>query len=169
MTARERILSACFGLVLPGIVATGMPAVAADANGQADENAKTTAAVIAVDDHWMEAEMSGDTAWLDAMLLPEYRSISADGKPADKQKILAGAARNRGSDKMRKQVDAWLKAHPTRKSVVMQGDVATTLKLLHRHVIRRFRLSRWRLARDLFPAQQDCQIATQRVLRGFRP
>lgn len=26
MTARERILSACFGLVLPGIVAIGMPA-----------------------------------------------------------------------------------------------------------------------------------------------
>lgn len=124
MTARERILSACLGLVLPGIVAIGTPAVAADANAQASENAKTAAAVIAVDDHWLQAEVSGDTAWLDAMLLPEYRSISSDGKPADKQKILAGAARNRGSDKMRKQVDAWLKTHPTKTSVVMQGDVA---------------------------------------------
>lgn len=124
MNAREHFLSACLGLALPAITAMGPPATAAGAGAEANEPARTATAVIAVDDHWLQAEESGDTAWLDAMLLPEYRSISADGKPADKQKILAGAARNRGSDKMRKQVDAWLKTHPTRKSVVMQGDVA---------------------------------------------
>lgn len=124
MTVRELALSACLGFALPGIVAISMPASAVAPAAPENETAKTAAAVIAVDDHWLEAEENGDTAWLDAMLLPDYRSISADGNPADKQRILAGATRNRGSDKMRKEVDAWLKAHPTRKSVVMQGDFA---------------------------------------------
>ena len=103
----------------------GVPvAVSAAAAPQVDETARTDTAVIAVDDHWMQAELSGDTAWLDAMLMPDYRTISADGKAGDKAAILRAVEKNRGSDKMRKQVDAWLKAHPTRKSVVMHGDVA---------------------------------------------
>lgn len=58
------------------------------------------------------------------MLLPEYRSVSADGKVLDKKTLLAHAAKNRGSDTMQKYVEAWRKTHPTRKSVVMRGDVA---------------------------------------------
>lgn len=124
MPPRERFLATCLGLALPGILALGTPALAANATTQTDEAARTAAAVIAIDHHWMEAEMSGDTTWLDAMLLPGYRTVGADGKVGDKAAILKSAAKNRGSDKMRKEVDAWLKAHPTRKSVVMQDDVA---------------------------------------------
>ena len=102
----------------------GASAMARAANAPADEAARTDSAVIAVDDHWLEAEESGDTAWLDAMLMPDYRSISVEGKVLDKPRLLANAQKNRGSDAMRKKVDAWIKTHPTRKSVVMHGDVA---------------------------------------------
>lgn len=89
-----------------------------------DETAHTKTAVEAVDAHWMQAEISGDTAWLDAMLLPGYRSISADGSVLTKAVLLKHAAKNRGSDAMRKKVDAWRKAHPSEQSVVMHGNVA---------------------------------------------
>lgn len=112
----------CIGLGLMTALAFSSAAIAADA--QSDPTARTSAAVIAVDDHWTQAEVHGDTAWLDAMLLPEYRSISADGKVLDKKTLLAHATENRTSDKMAKRVAAWLRAHPTRKSVVMRGDVA---------------------------------------------
>ena len=102
----------------------GAPVAASAANPPAGEAAHTSAAVIAVDDHWLEAEVGGDTAWLDAMLMPDYRTVGADGKVGSKAAILKSAAKNRGSDKMRKEVEAWQKAHPTRQSVVMHGDVA---------------------------------------------
>ncbi|HKU80425.1 MAG TPA: nuclear transport factor 2 family protein [Rhodanobacteraceae bacterium] len=102
-----------------------LPAAAATAgSAKVDETARTSAAVIAVDQRWLEAEVSGDTAWLDAMLMPDYRSISAEGKVLDKPTLLAHAEKNRGSDKMRKRVEAWLKSHPVTQSVVMHGDIA---------------------------------------------
>jgi hypothetical protein len=88
------------------------------------EAAHTAAAVLAVDEHWSQAEEHGDTAWLDSMLLPKYRSIGADGKILDKKTLVAHAAKNRGSDKMSKEVQAWMKAHPTRESVVVEGNIA---------------------------------------------
>lgn len=106
------------------VAANATPGAAQARGSQVDESAHTSAAVIAVDDHWGEAEVSGDTAWLDRMLMPDYRSINVEGKVLDKPTLLAHAEKNRGSDKMRKQVDAWLKAHPIRKSVVMHGDIA---------------------------------------------
>ncbi|HVX04832.1 MAG TPA: nuclear transport factor 2 family protein [Rhodanobacteraceae bacterium] len=106
------------------VAAAGNPAAARSASPSADEAARTDSAVIAVDNHWTDAEVSGDTVWLDAMLMPDYRSISADGKVLDKPALLAHAQKNRGSDEMRRKVDAWIKAHPIRKSVVMHGDIA---------------------------------------------
>jgi hypothetical protein len=105
--------------------ASGMATTAQAKDSHVDEAAHTSAAVIAVDDHWSVAEVSGDTTWLDRMLMPDYRSISPDGKILDKPTLLAHAKKNRGSaDKMRKKVEAWEKAHPTGTSVVMQGNVA---------------------------------------------
>lgn len=123
MNIRERLLAACLGLVLPAIATIG-PQAAFGAGAQPDETAKTATAVMAVDQHWLEAEVGGDIAWLDAMLMPDYRTVNADGKVRDKAAILRSATKNRGSDKMRKQVDAWQKAHPTRQSVVLHGDIA---------------------------------------------
>lgn len=109
-----------FGVVIA--LTSFSPAVADDM--KVDPSARTSQAVIAVDDHWSQAEVSGDTAWLDSMLLPEYRSISVDGEVLDKKTLLAHAAKNRGSDAMRKRVEAWTKTHPWSTSVVMRGNVA---------------------------------------------
>lgn len=98
-------------------------ATAARATGT-DETAHTETAVMAVDQHWMDAELDGDTAWLDAMLLPEYRSVGADGKVHPKAAIVAHAAKNRGNDAERRKVDAWQKAHPSGQSVVIHGNTA---------------------------------------------
>jgi hypothetical protein len=87
-----------------------------------EEARKTEAAVVAVDQHWMDAELAGDSAWLDAMLLPEYRSVGADGTVHPKAAIIAHAAKNRGNDAERRKVEAWLKANPLGKSVVIRGD-----------------------------------------------
>ncbi|HUW37072.1 MAG TPA: nuclear transport factor 2 family protein [Rhodocyclaceae bacterium] len=89
-----------------------------------DETSKTEAAVIAVDQHWMEAELGGDTAWLDNMLLPEYRSVGTDGAVHPKVALMAHAAKNRGNDAERRKVEAWLKTHPSGESVVIHGDTA---------------------------------------------
>jgi len=117
-------MRSCIGIALGAIIALASSPPVTAADGKADQTARTSEAVLAVDDHWLQAEVSGDTVWLDTMLLPEYRSIGADGKVLDKKTLLAHAAKNRGSDRMSKQVQAWMKAHPTRKSVVMRGNVA---------------------------------------------
>jgi hypothetical protein len=124
MTVREHLLAACLGLVLPTVAVTDPATAAANAAVGPNETAKTATAVMAVDQHWLGAEVGGDTTWLDAMLMPDYRTVGADGKVGDKAAILRSAMKNRGSDKMRKEVDAWQKAHPTRQSVVLHGDTA---------------------------------------------
>lgn len=121
---RTVLLPSFIGLGFGVIVALSLSSAATADDLKPDQSARTSKAVISVDDHWSQAEVSGDTAWLDSMLLAEYRSISADGKALDKKTLLAQAAKNRGSDTMRKRVEAWLKTHPTAKSVVIRGDVA---------------------------------------------
>lgn len=124
MTVRKHLLAACLGFTLFAIAVLSPAHAAADAGSSINETAKTTSAVMAVDQHWLEAEMSGNTAWLDAMLMSDYRTVGADGKVGDKTAILRSATKNRGSDKVRKEVDAWQKAHPTKQFVVLHGDVA---------------------------------------------
>lgn len=89
-----------------------------------DETARTAAAVKVVDQHWLNAELDGDTAYLETLLLPAYRSVGADGVVHPRQAILAHAAQNRGSDRKRLEVEAWIKAHPSAQSVLLQGDTA---------------------------------------------
>lgn len=89
-----------------------------------DETARSAAAVKAVDQHWLDAELDGDTAYLEALLLPAYRSVGADGVAHPRRTILAHAARNRGSDRQRREVEAWIRAHPSAQNVVLQGDTA---------------------------------------------
>lgn len=117
-------LRSSIGLGLGLIVAMVFFGSATANDMKVDQAARTSAAVIAVDEHWSRAEEHGDTAWLDSMLLPEYRSISADGRILDKKALLTHAATNRGSDKMTRLVAAWRKTHPTDESVVIRADVA---------------------------------------------
>ena len=114
---------ACFAVLVLAAEMTIAATAAASAAG-IDETGRNEAAVIAVDQHWLEAELDGDTAWLDNLLLPEYRSVGADGAVHTKAAIVAHAAKNRGNDAQRRKVEAWLKAHPSGQSVVIHGDTA---------------------------------------------
>ncbi|MDQ6931398.1 MAG: nuclear transport factor 2 family protein [Candidatus Eremiobacteraeota bacterium] len=105
--------------ILFGSFAT--PATAA--NG-VDETQKSAAAVSAVDDHWTRAEVHGDVAWLDGMLLPQYRSIGANGVASPKSKILASAKKNATSDKMARLVAKYMKEHPSGRNITIEGDTA---------------------------------------------
>jgi len=114
---------ACAAVLVLGAEAV-LAATSAASVANIDESARSEAAVIAVDQHWLEAELGGDTAWLDDMLLPEYRSVGADGAVHPKATIMAHAAKNRGSDIERRKVEDWLKTHPSGKAVVIHGDIA---------------------------------------------
>jgi Domain of unknown function (DUF4440) len=113
--SRLCILSAAALLYLP------LSALAAPA---AKPQPKTAAAVIADDDGWEKAEESGDVAYVDNLLLPDYRSVSADGSVHDKAAILANAKQNLGSAQHAEKVAKWLAAHPMGSSVVIQDDTA---------------------------------------------
>lgn len=108
------ILSAIGILCLPSF------ALAAPATPQP----KTAAAVIATDDGWSKAEETGDVAYVDNLLLPEYRSVNADGSVHDKAAILASTKRNIGSPDQAAKVAKWLAAHPMDTAAVIQGDIA---------------------------------------------
>ena len=112
-------------LHIPLLLAACAVALGANAADRGvDETAHTAAAVKAVDQHWLEAEESGDAAWLEGMLLPGYRSVGVAGTFATKQAIVAHAAKNRGSDEMKRKADAWQAAHPVDQQVTLQGDTA---------------------------------------------
>jgi ketosteroid isomerase-like protein len=89
-----------------------------------NETARTAAAVIAVDQHWSEAENNGDAAWLEGMLLPDYRSVGVAGTFAPKASIVSHAKKNTRPQAMKQEAAAWRQAHPTETKVTMQGDTA---------------------------------------------
>jgi hypothetical protein len=113
----------CVGLAFAPVVAEAMQVQSVIAN-EATGNAKTAAGVIAVDDHWSAAESGGDSAWLEGMLMPEYRSVDVDGKFTTKAAIVAHAVKSRGSQTMKQQMTIWERAHPVEKKVTIQGDTA---------------------------------------------
>lgn len=82
------------------------------------------AAVVAADDSWGQAEIKGDVAFLDRLLMDGYRSVGNDGKVITKADIV-GKARARGnSPDMAARVATWKAAHPTRADVKIAGDTA---------------------------------------------
>jgi hypothetical protein len=85
---------------------------------------RTTAAVIADDHGWSKAEEKGDLQFLDALLMPEYRSVNSDGKWADKAAILRGASKRVHDPSSAAKVQAWEATHPTLTSAVVHGDLA---------------------------------------------
>jgi hypothetical protein len=108
------VLSAACILCLPSSV------LAAPATPQP----KTAAAVMAADDGWLKAEETGDTAYIDNLLLPEYRSVNADGSVHDKAAILASTRKNAGSTARSVADQKWLAAHPMGTAALIQGDTA---------------------------------------------
>ena len=89
-----------------------------------EPEAKTVEAVLAADDRWLNAEVTGDVAALDQLLLADYRSVGVDGKVTDKAKILERVRQTGGSPDLAAKVAAWKASHPTRGEVSIAGDTA---------------------------------------------
>lgn len=133
MTCRTFVQSHRFACIVAALVlgfaisnlcfAADVPVHRPDRSTHVDETAMTSKAIVAVDDHWSLAELRGNTAWMDALLLPGYRSVRADGTVRDKSNLLAHAAKNRGHgvEKL-KAFDAWLESHPMNEAVAIHGD-----------------------------------------------
>jgi hypothetical protein len=100
------------------------PALTAGARAQGIDEPHTATAVIADDESWSKAEETGDTKYVDALLLPEYRSISSDGSTHGKAAILAHTAKGGNNGEGAAKAEQWRAAHPHRTSVEMNGDVA---------------------------------------------
>lgn len=100
------------------------PPLTAAAAGNAKPEPKTAAGVIAADNGWEKAEETGDVAYVDNLLLPEYRSVSADGSVHDKALILANTKRNVKSSDHANKVAQWEAAHPMETTAVIRGDTA---------------------------------------------
>ena len=84
----------------------------------------TEAAVIADDVAWGKAEGAGDVAYVDALLLPEYRSISANGSIHDKAAILEHTRKSKTSTDGEAKAEKWRAAHPSLTAVKIVGDTA---------------------------------------------
>ena len=85
---------------------------------------KTAAAVIAADNGWEKAEETGDVAYVDNLLLPDYRSVNADGSVHDKAATLTNTKKNVGSPEHAAKVAQWVAAHPMETAALIQGDTA---------------------------------------------
>lgn len=92
----------------------------------AAEMQRTEAGVTATDNHWSLAEYTGDTAYLDQMLLPQYQSVNVDGTAHSKAQILAGAAKGRGTDlaTANGKFAAYRSAHPYGTTVTIHDNTA---------------------------------------------
>jgi hypothetical protein len=117
------------GLLLLTAAAVGISIAPCQAMAQATppaaERAMTVAAVRAVEDHWNRAEMDGEIAYLDQLLLPAYRSVSANGSVHPKAAIIAGAQKQAAHHAAAAAaVDSFRKAHPSRTDITLQGNTA---------------------------------------------
>jgi hypothetical protein len=101
-------------------------------HAQETKEPHTEAAVIADDKSWDKAEVEGDAAFIDQLLMPEYRSISSDGSVHDKAAIIASARKNVSSPERKAETERWSAAHPSLTSVAITGDTAILSFTLNR-------------------------------------
>jgi hypothetical protein len=92
----------------------------------AAETRRSEAGVIATDEHWSLAEMTGDTSYLDQMLLAQYESVNDDGTAHSKAQIVAGAAKRSGTDlaTAKSKLADYRKAHPYNTTVTIHDNTA---------------------------------------------
>jgi len=89
---------------------------------------RTKAAVLADDEAWSQAELVGDTHFIDRLLLPNYVSINPDGTVHPKAQILQSASKRTGNKaeiaSFKVKADAWKASHPYHGEVAFAGDTA---------------------------------------------
>jgi len=91
---------------------------------RAAPDARTAAAVLAVDNAWGDAEAEGNVAFVSQLLLPGYRSIGTDGKTTGRDAIVKNTQRHAGSPDYKAKVAAWRQQHPSHGEVALFGDTA---------------------------------------------
>ena len=101
----------------------GASSIARAQSARTDETEHTEAAVLAVANHWSDAEAQGDTAYLDRLLAPAYRSVNADGSIHTRAAIIGGAAAH-GSPAAVAALAKRRKEHPHGTKVVIDHDAA---------------------------------------------
>jgi len=85
---------------------------------------RTAEAVIAADEAWLKAEVEGDSTALSSLLLPNYISVSDDGRETTGQELIARAARRGADPATAAAVASWKRSHPVRPRVRIHGDIA---------------------------------------------
>jgi hypothetical protein len=108
------------GLLALLLAAPGMAA----ASAERPADARTAEAVIAEDKAWGDAEMRGDAAFVDWLLLPGYRSIGHDGQATDKATIVD---HTRDPERVKAYAAKVSAAHarwPSQPDVTLYGDTA---------------------------------------------
>ena len=110
--------------VISGLLLAGTFHAISRAQASTAVEPHTQDVVIAADRAWDDAESSGNTDYINALLLPEYRSVSSDGSIHDKAAILASAQKNIGHPERAAAADKWRAAHPSITSVQILGDTA---------------------------------------------
>lgn len=90
-----------------------------------DLEPRNSAAVVAADEAWGDAETRGDYAFVDWLLMPGYQSVSPSGHATAKAAIVAGAKRSHDDPAASTaKAVAWKAAHPVRAEVAIHGDSA---------------------------------------------
>jgi hypothetical protein len=112
-------------LLATAVMAFGLcaPVTARAQSAVVDETQPTAEAVTAVTNHWSDAEARGDTAWLERLLAPEYRSVNADGTIHSRSRIIAGAAAH-GSPAAVAALATWRATHHHNVRVVIDHETA---------------------------------------------
>jgi len=108
--------------------------VSTGAVAQAGSEPHTAAAVIADDEGWSNAEDNGNIDYLNALLLPEYRSISSDGTTHDKAAVIGYALHNSNTAEGAAKAERWRAGHPHLPVVDINGDVAVLTFVLQKGV-----------------------------------
>lgn len=160
MDNRTRIVIYLRASFTASILLAGVGAfVSTNVEALATSEPHTAAAVIAVDQEWSKAEDTGDAKYLNALLLPEYRSISSDGSTHDKATIIADAIRSARTPEGTAKTEKWLMAHPNVPVVQIHGDLAHSdvhppkrTQSETRNVLRHLPISRRALARAVLAA-----------------
>jgi ketosteroid isomerase-like protein len=115
-THPRRVLFVCalafLGAMARSAVAAGVPS-----------QAETVATIRQLETRWTQAEATGDHAFLENLLMANYRSVSVSGKVRDKADIIAGAMRWK-SPAMRHMIESYMEVHHVATSVNVQGNTA---------------------------------------------
>jgi len=111
----------------PSLLAAALAAVSIfsatqSSHAQAAEEPHTAGAVIAADKAWSVAEETGDVAFVEALLLPEYRSISPDGSVHDRAAIVAST--RKATPERAAMIEKYMAEHPFDMTVAISGDTA---------------------------------------------